>query len=266
MRGKKPGTPNYQLDVLMDIIDKKRPTSLADWNDVAAAYHIRSKEQEPRKGITLRMYFANYLCKKKKDARCLTIMRQIVGPEGAYASDSDEAYDESENGDDDDDDDDSFSAADSDDNFKESADSEDEADDDEVEVIEVHETEPEPVPHCNTAALLQQLNNTIGTLSTRLGQSPSTQASMPQILAMFSLHTQTQAQNHEKLLRDMEQRWQQQYHKQAKLFRGIQDRVEKIERQVKRESKKVEKLTKRMNNERRILKEKTTKKRKRSEK
>jgi len=265
MRGKKPGTPNYQLDVLMDIIDKKRPISLADWNDVAAAYQIRSKEKEPRKGITLRMYFANYLCKKKKDARCLTIMEQIGGPEGAYTSDSDDAGDEGVSGDDDDDDDDddSFSATDSDDDEVEVLEFDDDEPDPEPEPVPV--PEPEPHGHDNTAALLQQLNNTISTLSTRVGQAP-TQASMPQILAMFSLHTQTQAQNHEKLLRDMEQRWQQQYQKQAKLFRGNQDRVEKIERQVKRESKKVEKLMKRMNNERKSLKEKTTKKRKRSEK
>ena len=59
MRGKKAGTPNYKKDLLVHIVDKKRPKSLADWNAVAAEYHLRSKELELRKGVTIQMYFIN---------------------------------------------------------------------------------------------------------------------------------------------------------------------------------------------------------------
>ena len=112
MRGKKTGTPNYKKDLLVDIVDKQRPKSLADWNDVAAMYQIWSKEIELRKGLTIQQYFFNYLCRKKRDALCLKIREQIRGgpEEASYMkeSDDDDFYDNEDEEDYDDYDDETY--------------------------------------------------------------------------------------------------------------------------------------------------------------
>lgn len=185
--GKKPGTPNYKLDLPIDIVDEKRPTSLADWNEVAALHHLRSKES-PKRCHHSNVLHPHFVQEKE---RCTVHQNS---PKNCWARTGIcrrigwiESDDEIES----DDDDDSFSVAD-DGNFKETTeddeDDEEEIDNEKVEVVEDEDKQPPELFPRNTTVLLQQLNNTIVTLSNRVRQAP-TQASMPQILAMFSLHT-----------------------------------------------------------------------------
>ena len=270
MPGKKAGTPNYNIDLIIKIVGEKlpQPNCLAEWNAVAVAYHLRSGEKEPRTGKTIENYFINFLCRKKRNPGALNVLRQIVGPEAAYASSESD-----ENGDESDDEDCDYSfpvggggggGGDKAEKNADDQDNNDDEDDDDSfsiggeDITSVDNNEKEEP---TTDELLRKLVNITSKLNNRVGQA----ANMQQILAMFSLQNQTQTQNQENLIRVMEQRWQLQHQNQEEKLRGIQKRMTKFERQAKHDAKKLDKAIKRMSDERKISNEKTTKKRKGSE-
>ena len=57
LKGRKRGVPNYNVDILLNIVELILPTSAAAWHQVAEKYMTVSGESQMRDGVDIRRFF-----------------------------------------------------------------------------------------------------------------------------------------------------------------------------------------------------------------
>lgn len=105
---KRPGIPNYNNEVFVEIVARLLPTGSEDWKQVAQLYQVRAKKNEGRDPDDLKRHWVEKLCFKYKKPtgkagdpssdrilRCQKIQRQIQERTQSmlYGAGSDESED-----------------------------------------------------------------------------------------------------------------------------------------------------------------------------